>query len=107
VDELLREGLADERPVPYGLRPASGAAAVEAPRGTLFHWYEIDGEGRVTAADVITPTAQNLAHAEEQFRAAASDGANVSDEDLRQRLQILARAYDPCVSCSVHVMRVA
>jgi sulfhydrogenase subunit alpha len=107
VDELLRDGLADERPVRYELRPASGVAAVEAPRGILFHSYEIDGTGRITAADVITPTAQNLAHAEEQFRAAAVGGAAASDEDLRQRLQILARAYDPCVSCSVHVMRVS
>jgi sulfhydrogenase subunit alpha len=107
VDELLAEGLADERPVAYELRPASAAAAVEAPRGILFHHYEIDGDGRIVSADVVTPTAQNLAHAEEQFTAAATAAVEeVSDDELRQRLQIIARAYDPCVSCSVHVMRV-
>ncbi len=106
VDEMVREGLADESPVPYHVHPAAGAAAVEAPRGTLFHYYEIDADGRIASADVVTPTAQNLAHAEEQFRAAATDAVDVPDDELRQRLQILARAYDPCVSCSVHVMRV-
>jgi len=106
VDEMLADGLADERPVAYELRAASGAAAVEAPRGILFHQYEIDAGGRILAADVITPTAQNLAHAEEQFRAAAEAAADVPDDELAQRLQIIARAYDPCVSCSVHVMRV-
>lgn len=106
VDEMVRDGLADERPVPFQVRAAAGTAAVEAPRGTLFHRYEIDAGGRIAAADVVTPTAQNLAHAEEQFTAAATGAADVPDDELRQRLQIIARAYDPCVSCSVHVMRV-
>lgn len=107
VDDLLLEGIKDEPPVPYTVRAGQAAGAAEVPRGILFHQYAFDDEGRITAADVITPTAQNLAHAEGQFRLAVANAsaAQVADNELAQRLQIMARAYDPCVSCSVHVLR--
>jgi len=105
VNEFLADGIADERPTPYEVRPGRAAAASEVPRGTLFHYYEIDQAGRITAADVITPTAQNFANLEDQLRATVRDGVEASEEELRHRLEIVARAYDPCVSCSVHVIR--
>lgn len=105
VDGFLSAGLTPE-PLPSVVPHAGrGAAASEVPRGILFHSYELDDRGRVAAADVITPTAQNCAHLEEQFRAAVSAAPEVPDNDLRQRLEIIARAYDPCVSCSVHLIR--
>lgn len=106
VDALLADGIAEEAPVPYAMHAGRGTAASEVPRGILFHQYDVDGDGRIASADVITPTSQNLAHAEDQFRLAVQAAAAAPDEELRRRLQILARAYDPCVSCSVHVMRV-
>ena len=105
VNAFLADGLADEPPTPYDARPGRAAAASEVPRGTLFHYYEIDQAGLVTAADVITPTAQNFANVEDQFRATVRDGVEASEDELRRRLEIVARAYDPCVSCSVHVIR--
>jgi len=99
--------VAAEPPVqPARVGPARGAAATEVPRGTLFHAYELDAEGRVASADVITPTAQNFSNAEDQFRATVRDGASESDEVLRRRLEMVARAYDPCISCSVHTIRI-
>lgn len=108
IDELLDSGYTPEKPVPYQVKACAGAAATEVPRGTLFYSYEIDAKGLVGAADVITPTAQNLSNAEDQLRATVKQGlgAGASDEILEQRLAIVARAYDPCISCSVHVMRV-
>lgn len=108
VDELLETGLKHEEPVPYSLRAGQGAAATEVPRGILFYSYELDQNGRILTADIITPTAQNLNHAEDQIRATVQDGTlyGVSDEDLQQRLAVVARAYDPCISCSVHVIRI-
>jgi sulfhydrogenase subunit alpha len=79
------------------------------PRGTLFHEYEIDGDGRVVAANVITPTAQNLANAESVLRHAVENRLAAaparSDAELRLDLEMVARAYDPCISCSVHLVR--
>lgn len=105
VNGLLDDGLAAEPVVAYTPKPAVAASASEVPRGTLFHEYQIDASGRIAGADVITPTAQNCAHVEEQFRATVRGAGESSDDDLRHRLEIVARAYDPCVSCSVHVIR--
>ena len=74
LDELLEAGVAQETPVPYKVHACSGAAATDVPRGTLFHSYEIDSDGRIAAADVITPTAQNLSNAEDQLRATVKQG---------------------------------
>ncbi|HSL22534.1 MAG TPA: Ni/Fe hydrogenase subunit alpha [Vicinamibacterales bacterium] len=105
VDGLLATGVEPEPVAPVAVRPGRAAAATEVPRGTLFHAYEIDGSGRIASADVITPTAQNCAHLEEQVRATVRHAGDASDDDLRLRLSIVARAYDPCVSCSVHMTR--
>ena len=105
VQGLLRDGPAAETPAPIRPRAGAGAAATEAPRGTLFHWYELDARGRVIAADVITPTSQNLRNVEDQMRATVRDASRVTDETLQHRLEMVARAYDPCISCSVHVLR--
>jgi sulfhydrogenase subunit alpha len=108
LDELLDAGVVQEAPVSYKAHVCSGAAATEVPRGTLFHSYEMDSDGRITSADVITPTAQNLNNAEDQLRATVTQGlgAGASDSTIEQRLAMVARAYDPCISCSVHVVRV-
>lgn len=107
VDEFLARGISAEEPTRYTLHAGCGAAATEVPRGILFYSYEIDAEGRIAAADVITPTAQNLSHAEDQMKAAVIQGlaAGASQEEVRHRLEIVSRAYDPCISCSVHAIR--
>jgi sulfhydrogenase subunit alpha len=105
VDELLSLGVAAESPVHYEPHACRGAAATEVPRGVLFHAYELDSAGRVVAADVITPTAQNFNNAEDQLRATVRDSRGEPDAVLRQRLEVVVRAYDPCISCSVHVIR--
>jgi len=83
------------------------AQAVEAPRGTLYHSYTFDKEGRVTRADVITPTAQNLANIEKDFRASAERLTHEPEGSLQAKLKMVARAYDPCISCSVHLVRLS
>lgn len=81
-----------------------GIAAVEAPRGTLYHAYEIGPEGKIINADIVTPTVQNLTSIEE-------DAENLLRElklDQKEQkicvreLEMLIRAYDPCITCSVH-----
>jgi len=108
IDEMLGSGYAPEAPVPYKVHACSGAAATEVPRGTLFYSYAIDANGLIAAADIITPTAQNLSNAEDQLRATVkqSIAAGAPDETIEQRLAVVARAYDPCISCSVHMVRV-
>jgi NAD-reducing hydrogenase large subunit len=85
-------------------RAGVGAAAVEAPRGTLFHYYEADEVGRVTKAELVVATTQNNGAINEAVRA-ASGGAvvdgRITDGALR-RMELGIRAYDPCLSCATH-----
>ncbi len=92
------------------VRRGRGVSAIEAPRGTLVHDYELDDDGIVTAANIITPTAQNLANVERDLREAGKRlqrRGHGSEAELKHAFEMLARAYDPCISCSVHVACVA
>jgi sulfhydrogenase subunit alpha len=108
-DILLGMPQVDREMVEYEVRAGRGVGAVEVPRGTLFHEYELDAEGRVVSANVITPTAQNLANVERDMRRAVEnlieENSKVEDAKLKLSLEMVARAYDPCISCSVHVVR--
>jgi sulfhydrogenase subunit alpha len=105
VERLLSEGLKPERPVPVRPRPATGTAVTEAPRGLLVHSYTYDEQGKIVSADVITPTAMNAASIENHFRCTVEQAAGDA-AGLKKKLEMIARAYDPCVSCSVHLLQV-
>ena len=101
IERLLESG-GSSKPVPFAIRAGEGAGATEAPRGTLYHSYTIGNDGIVTRGDVITPTAQNLANLEADMRAFAPTIADRSQEEFMLLVEKLVRAYDPCLSCSVH-----
>lgn len=105
VDRLLAQGLRPEAPVAIPRRAGRGVAFTEAPRGLLVHSYVYDEQGRLLSADVITPTAINAASIEDRFRALVAQADGQSEDELAQRLSVVARAYDPCLSCSVHVIQ--
>jgi sulfhydrogenase subunit alpha len=105
AERLLKDGLGEEPRVPVEPRAGTGTAVTEAPRGLLIHSYTYDQEGRVVAADVITPTALNAASIEDHFRHAVRQSAGREPAGLAKTLEMIARAYDPCVSCSVHLIR--
>lgn len=81
-----------------------GVGAVEVPRGILYHEYEYDKEGRVVRANCIIPTTQNNANIHEDIGELAKKFAvkGMTDAKLELLCSMLVRAYDPCISCSVH-----
>jgi len=103
---LLCERLAADggtsTPVDFAVGAGEGTGATEAPRGTLYHSIAIDDDGTVTAGNVITPTAQNLANLEADMRAFAPTVASLPEAEFVVRIEQLVRAYDPCLSCAVH-----
>lgn len=106
IEGLLAEGMVEEPPRKVEWPgPCSGTAATEVPRGTLYHSYRFDAQGRVTEADIITPTAQNLANVEKDIRACAEKLAERPEAEIVKNLEMVVRAYDPCISCSVHLIR--
>jgi coenzyme F420-reducing hydrogenase alpha subunit len=79
--------------------------ATEAPRGVLWHRYELSGDGRVKSARIVPPTSQNQARIEEDLRASLAEyGLEHSDAELRLRAETVIRNYDPCISCATHFL---
>jgi len=105
VDELLQ--FPEDPPrVQYSAKEGEGTGLVEAPRGLLIHHYRI-ADGLVDQADIITPTAQNAEDIERYCRIAAQKLLDEGQEDkIRERMEIVVRAFDPCISCSAHLARV-
>lgn len=105
IDELCSQGIkAEDEEVPVKSREGQGVGVVEAPRGTLFHEYHFDDGGFCRWADHVIPTAQNLANLEADMRELAPTMAGRGQDFMRQRLEMLVRAYDPCISCSTHLV---
>jgi NAD-reducing hydrogenase large subunit len=83
-----------------------GTGVIEAPRGTLFHHYEIDDLGIVQKASLIVSTTNNNQAMNESIRKVANqylDGHRLSEALLNQ-VEVAIRAYDPCLSCATHAM---
>ena len=85
------------------LKDGFGVSTTEAPRGILVYALEVK-DGRVAYADIITPTAFNLAMMEVHVRMMAEKHYN-EPEKLKYLTEMVVRAYDPCISCSVHVAK--
>ncbi len=82
--------------------PHIGIGAIEAPRGGLYHEFHFTHEGVVTYANIITPTVQNLTSIEKSTNALLEQYKNEPLEKKQKLLEMLVRAYDPCITCSVH-----
>jgi coenzyme F420-reducing hydrogenase alpha subunit len=109
IDRLLTKGLKDETCLSGGkkfTKPGRGAGCVEAPRGILFHEYEFDKNGNCVAADICIPTGQNHANIQKDFEKLLPEILDQSEKDIRLKLEMLVRAYDPCISCSTHFLDV-
>ncbi|MGB2824426.1 MAG: nickel-dependent hydrogenase large subunit, partial [Phycisphaerae bacterium] len=101
IDTLLEQGL-EEEAAPSGIRAGRGVGAVEAPRGILYHDYTYDENGILTNANCIIPTNQNHANIQLDMEALVPTMLDRSEDDIRLALEMLVRAYDPCISCSTH-----
>ena len=104
IENLLSQGLKQEDLVEFDVYASRGINAVEAPRGLLYHDYTFDENGAILKSNIITPTAQNAANIEKDARVIAENMLGKPDPELKKALEIMARAYDPCISCSVHLV---
>ena len=102
IKELMDVEL-DKRVVKPSSNPSlKGIGAVEAPRGGLYHEVHLDKKGIITEANIITPTVQNLTSIEKSAQALLNQTKNHSRKEMERLLLMLVRAYDPCITCSVH-----
>jgi coenzyme F420-reducing hydrogenase alpha subunit len=105
IDELLSKGIKPEAPK-ASPRAGEGVGCVEAPRGILFHRYAFNAQGECTKANICIPTGQNHANIQKDFEALLPEIIDRPQDEIRLCLEMLVRAYDPCISCSTHFLEV-
>jgi sulfhydrogenase subunit alpha len=90
--------------VPAPARAGIGHGATEAPRGVLYHRYELAEDGTVMHAQIVPPTSQNQAGIEQDLRAFVQTRLHLDDEELTRQCEQAIRNYDPCISCATHFL---
>lgn len=99
--KIRPEPLIDIKP-----REGHGITAIEVPRGTLWHEYELDSTGHIKMANIITPTAQNLRSMEDAIKLYLPTLLDKPRDVIVDSIEQLIRSYDPCLSCAAHFLRV-
>jgi coenzyme F420-reducing hydrogenase alpha subunit len=109
ADEALRLIAGYEEPdapaVEIEPRAGVGHGCTEAPRGILYHRYEVDDEGTILDAKIVPPTSQNQRAIEEDLRGVVERSLDVPDEELTLLCEQTIRNYDPCISCATHFLK--
>lgn len=117
LEKFFKDGINEEKVLttpfpkrdawPIKTKAGRGASAVEVPRGILFHDYTVGSDGIITDANCIIPTNQNINNLEADMRKIVPEiVSKQSKEEMTLTLEMLARAYDPCISCATHVLDV-
>ena len=106
TDELLARGIKPEEPVEVEVKAGTGVGSCDVPRGILFHNYEIGDDGRITGANCVIPTGQNYANMEADMRELVPQILDRPEAEITLMMEMLIRAYDPCISCSTHFLNV-
>jgi coenzyme F420-reducing hydrogenase alpha subunit len=83
----------------------TGHGVTEAPRGSLYHRYRIDAEGRIEDALIVPPTSQNQSAIEADLRDFVAGHLALDDAELGRRCEQVIRNFDPCISCATHFLR--
>jgi coenzyme F420-reducing hydrogenase alpha subunit len=103
LDELLKRGIEPEE-IKVKVKKGRGFGAMEAPRGTLFYDVNIDEKVVISDLNIITPTVQNLANLEKDLEdfEELEGWKKLDKEGKKQKIAMLIRAYDPCITCVTH-----
>jgi coenzyme F420-reducing hydrogenase alpha subunit len=87
-------------------KDADGIGVIEAPRGTLYYHLTIAADGNITGGDIVVPTAQNQINIENDVKKLVEDNIDMNETALTFEIEKLIRAYDPCMSCADHFLKI-
>jgi len=83
----------------------TGSGCTEAPRGILYHGYDLDDQGDITRAKIVPPTSQNQKTIENDLREFVPLHLDLPDDKLKWHCEQAIRNYDPCISCATHFLK--
>lgn len=102
---IIRDYEKPDRPsAAFEQRAGEATWITEAPRGILVHRYALDDDGRVLQCTLIPPTSQNLAMIEADLRNFVHSHSHFDTPNLKAGIEHIIRNYDPCISCSTHLL---
>ena len=106
VSILSQLKVKEEEPAKVKPKAGKGVSIIEAPRGLLFHEYHLDAKGNIKKANIIAPTTQNIKNIEEDIKVLLPElmKKTKNEKKLAHEMEVLIRAYDPCISCSTHFL---
>lgn len=107
VEILSNTQFKQERPAQPTRKYGLGVGVVEAPRGTLYHRVQIGEDGRVASGAIVVPTGQNQVNIEQDLGRRIEEllPEELSKEKIQFEMEKLIRAYDPCLSCASHFLK--
>ena len=87
---------------------AEGYGYLDAPRGALGHWVQIEN-GKIARYQCVVPTTWNASPRDAQGQTGPYEAALADNHPLvnpEQPLEILRtiHSFDPCIACGVHVL---
>jgi coenzyme F420-reducing hydrogenase alpha subunit len=104
----LKDNIKQEKPLTARPKKSTGIGVVEAPRGTLYYHLDLNSKGVITFADLCLPTQQNIIHLEKDLTKYITQliKENKSKEQISSEAEQMIRAYDPCMSCATHFLKI-
>ena len=97
--------LPDRPALPVEPRAATGYGCSEAPRGILYHRYQVNENGEILSAKIVPPTSQNQKTIENDLRQFIPSRAALPKDQLTWQCEQVIRNYDPCISCATHFLK--
>ena len=100
--------IVEEKPLIFKRQKGRGIGLIEAPRGTLYYNLEVDDLGKIKDGQIVVPTGQNQIGIEESIREFLKNNISSlgSKEEIEHEVEKIVRAYDPCMSCASHFLKV-
>ena len=106
IGRLIGNYVEPQKPyIEVEVKSGTAYGITEAPRGILYHAYEVNEEGIIEKANIISPTAQNLAYIEKDLLELVPELLKMNYNDARLLAEQTIRNYDPCISCSTHFLK--
>lgn len=105
IEKLEEWSFKVEQYKPPQVKAGKGIGVIEAPRGTLYYALEVDERGLIRYINLIIPTAQNHPNIEKDIAKVVQDNIELEKTEIQSEVEKLVRAYDPCMSCATHFLR--
>ncbi|MEM5777063.1 MAG: nickel-dependent hydrogenase large subunit [Candidatus Aenigmatarchaeota archaeon] len=106
IEILESNDFKDESRPEIKIKRGKGIGVVEAPRGTLYHMIDLNSDGKIRYGNFVIPTAQNQIKMENDIKILVEQNLDRDKNEIQYEIEKLIRAYDPCMSCASHFLRI-